>query len=615
MSSGENNEFWDLRQKNAFNVFVCAMISQKKEDFIVRKVLGCWSDFLTKLPEEQCQKLIHVEKSSKIIKMLFHKLGQSRTYFTQMRLVEILHIYSKYLPDRGLKLMEDVKLNGSSQLYDQLHELFLQITFDDFVETCRRFLNFYNTHLGKKSGIVSILGNLRILNHQTFSRNDVHSDFFDFNSKGLSMSFFLSKKFFVQNHISEEWIYVEIEDFEIDAMEFDDISDPMEKNIQLTIHPEKYFILDSAGKTVHNIPELEKLVIEICDDSGMNKCFRENVYARYKNRTKIHDDATTKGDDESLLSFSTYNTDFCNSSMIEQVKNRNLSINTSFQEKEPTSFKQNRILNIFNSLPQKKDLAKSDISDDCYVMSQKNDKKSEDLYSSIDYGRRLENVAYQLEKNVQKVRPMPEKPPKRSTQHVEPFILINNSIPVVANKRPVKLPQLPRTEAIIKDVYDLHDDGGDSPIVPYKSFISQEREKKKNQLLEISSAMEEITHDTEDFTLDSNENGNYIPIVPKKSSLKKRQVEKLTVPRKSVQPAQKKRSIQTRSKETKNKNNEISPEKVTIILPVSSKTSAKTRKLNVKQMTPPSVIKKTKSHNQNARKAIFYSSSEDNFEI
>ena len=67
--------------------------------------------------------------------MLFHKIGRARTYYTQMRLVEILHIYSKYLPDGGFKLMEaDVKLIGSPQLYDQLHSLFLQINFDDFVD-------------------------------------------------------------------------------------------------------------------------------------------------------------------------------------------------------------------------------------------------------------------------------------------------------------------------------------------------------------------------------------------------------------------------------------------------------------------------------------------------
>ena len=67
MSSGDNNESWDSHQKNAFNVFLSVMISQNKEDFIIRKVLGCWSDFLTKLPEEQCAKLIQVAKSSKIM--------------------------------------------------------------------------------------------------------------------------------------------------------------------------------------------------------------------------------------------------------------------------------------------------------------------------------------------------------------------------------------------------------------------------------------------------------------------------------------------------------------------------------------------------------------------
>lgn len=67
MSSGDNNEGWDMHQKNAFNVFASAMISQKKEDYIVRQVLGCWSTFLTKLPENECEKLIYVQKSSKIM--------------------------------------------------------------------------------------------------------------------------------------------------------------------------------------------------------------------------------------------------------------------------------------------------------------------------------------------------------------------------------------------------------------------------------------------------------------------------------------------------------------------------------------------------------------------
>ena len=67
-------------------------------------------------------------------KMLFHKLGTARTYSTQMRFVEILHFYLKYIPDRVLNLMKDERFIESSQLYVQLHELFLQIDFDNFVE-------------------------------------------------------------------------------------------------------------------------------------------------------------------------------------------------------------------------------------------------------------------------------------------------------------------------------------------------------------------------------------------------------------------------------------------------------------------------------------------------
>ena len=444
-----------------------------------------------------------------------------------------------------------------------------------------------------------MLGNLRILNHQTFSKDDMKADFFDFNTKCLSMSFLIPKKIFVKNHISTEWIYVEIEDFEIDAMEFENFTDPTENNIQLTIHPTKYFILDSAGKTVRNIPELEKLVIEIHDESRKKKTFLDNVYARYKNRTKINDDATTKGDDESLISFETYNTDFCNNSMIEQVKNRNLSINTSFQEIDPTTIKQNRIMNIFNTSPHKQDFANTDKYE------------SEDLYSSIDYGRRHENAVFQLEKNVQKVRPMQEKPPKRDALLVEPFISSNISVPVFTNKRVVKLPQLTRTEALRQDVFNVREDDG--PIVPYKSFISQEREKKK-QLLKISSAQEEIIPDSEDFTLedDINVDDDYIYPVQKQSSTKKVQVKKLPAPRISAKPARK-RSNQTRSKKnTAKQNNEALPNKEVMLNPESSsKLPAKTRNLSVKPTNSRIVLNDTKSLKNNARKAIFISSSED----
>ncbi|CAO1361997.1 unnamed protein product [Diamesa hyperborea] len=608
MSSGDNNECWDLHQKNAFNVFVSAMISQKKEDFIIRKVLGCWSDFLTKLPEEQCAKLINCAKSSKIIKMLFHKLGQARTYFTQMRLVEILHIYSKYLPDGGFKLMEDVKFTGSSQLYDQLHILFIQINIDDFVETSRRFLNFYNTYLGKKNGIVSMLGRLRILNQQIFSKNDIHSDFFDFNGKCLSMSFFIPKKYFTKNVLSTERIYVEIEDFEIDTMEFDDFTDPTEKNIQLSIHPIKYFILDSAGKTVHNIPELEKLVIEINDENSKKKNFRENLYANYKNRTKNHDDATATRDDESLMSFATYNTDFCNNSMIEQVKNRNLSINASLQEIEPAST-QDRIINIFNSSPQKLDISKTP-SDIFLTHSQKQHKQSEELYSSIDYGRRHEQAVYQIEKAVQKVRPMQEIPPNNNNIQIEQFQPTVTSVPIVHNKRAVKLPQMKRTEALRQDVYEVIDDDGDAPVIPYSSFISQERERKKKLMLQQSNALDDIIPDSEDFTLEDNliAYEEFIPKVAKTSTNKKAQVKRL---------AQPKRTIQTRSKkEPAGKNVKKSPVKKIISLPdTSSKPPTKSRKLPVIEIKSPAVLKNTRNSVKSTRKIIISSSSsEDEFD-
>jgi hypothetical protein len=62
-----NPEFWDIRQQNAFNLFICAMISKKKEDYVLRKALGCWSEFLNKIPEDVLRKIIDIGNNSKIV--------------------------------------------------------------------------------------------------------------------------------------------------------------------------------------------------------------------------------------------------------------------------------------------------------------------------------------------------------------------------------------------------------------------------------------------------------------------------------------------------------------------------------------------------------------------
>lgn len=466
--------------------------------------------------------------------------------------------------------------------------------------------------MGKKNGIVSMLGRLRILNHQSFSKSDIHSDFLDFNGKCLSMSFFIPKKFLTKNVITTELMYVELEDFEIDAMEFDDFTDPNEKNIQLSIQPIKYFILDSNGKTVLNIPDLEKLVIEINDESSIKKNFSEKVYSHYKNRTKNQDDATTNRDDESIMSFATYNTDFCNSPMIEQVKNRNLSIKPSFQEIEPSStLNQNKIMNVYNR-SQQMDLSKS-TSDVFLPLSQKQPKQSEDLYSSIDYGRRHENAAFQIEKVVQKVRPMQEIPPKRCNIQIERIQTTNTSVPVVQNKRVVKNPRTKRIEALRQDVYDAIDDGGVSPVIPYQSFISQEREKRKRLLQ--NKNFDEIIPDSEDFTLEDNfdTDEKLIPTVAKKSKNKKVPVKKVTQVKSSTKAAPK-RAMQTRSKkETAPKKLKTAKENITPPK-ISLKPAAKTKKQPKNHREPPIMMNESKTIEKTTRRVIFSSSSsEDHF--
>ena len=210
---------------------------------------------------------------------------------------------------------------------------------------------------------------------------------------------------------------MEIEEFEIDAMELDNYSDPTENNIQLTIDSAKYV--------------------------------------------------------------------------------RTHSPNTSFQEIEPTnSIKQNRIMNILNTSPHKKYFPKS----------------------SIDYGRRYQNAAIQLDKNVQKVRPMQEKPPKRDAVLVESFTSLNISVPVITNKRVVKLPQFKRTEALRQDVYDVRKD-------------------------------DSTTIHSEDFTLEDNANVDDDYIYPVQSSTRKVQVKNIPAPKISPE-SDRKRFIQTRSNKT-----------------------------------------------------------------
>ena len=129
---------WSLRDSNAFLLMITSLLLKRKDELVVRQICDIMKMFTRAIPLNQLKSLMKINQ--KHIQYIFNKISKVSTYFTQVKLLEILHIVLDFLDDKGEKVIKLEKLFATSNIsrtMDLFHALdlgnFLNVSLFDLV--------------------------------------------------------------------------------------------------------------------------------------------------------------------------------------------------------------------------------------------------------------------------------------------------------------------------------------------------------------------------------------------------------------------------------------------------------------------------------------------------
>lgn len=99
---------WTLRDSNAFLLMITTMLLKRKEEFLIRKISVIMKEFVLQLPEAQLMNLVKLHQ--KPARLIFHKLSKVSTYYTQMKILDVLNVILKVSDDGGAKVINQESL-------------------------------------------------------------------------------------------------------------------------------------------------------------------------------------------------------------------------------------------------------------------------------------------------------------------------------------------------------------------------------------------------------------------------------------------------------------------------------------------------------------------------
>lgn len=79
---------WSLRDSNAFLLMVTSLLLKRKEDNVIRHASSILKEFVIHLPKVHLKPLANIHK--KHIQLIFHKMSKVATFYTQMKLLDVL---------------------------------------------------------------------------------------------------------------------------------------------------------------------------------------------------------------------------------------------------------------------------------------------------------------------------------------------------------------------------------------------------------------------------------------------------------------------------------------------------------------------------------------------
>jgi hypothetical protein len=124
---------WPLRDSNAFLLMIACLLLKRKDETVVRQTCCIIKKFASLVSRTQLKNLVKIHQ--KEIQYILSKMSKVSTYYTQMKLLEILHIILSVLDDGGEKIIKQdryVAVCSNSMVSDTVN-FFLDINLNNFL--------------------------------------------------------------------------------------------------------------------------------------------------------------------------------------------------------------------------------------------------------------------------------------------------------------------------------------------------------------------------------------------------------------------------------------------------------------------------------------------------
>ncbi|XP_070502536.1 synaptonemal complex protein 1-like [Chironomus tepperi] len=297
-------------------VGICTtMLIRRKEEDVIRSTCVVLRETLEIIPLSTLK--VIVTKYAKTLSFIFQKLYVVQTYYTQLRVLEIFVFITKdlkkLLSDTISKhhLLRSAKEEAVKLVIDKINK----IDFNDFENSSRKFLRFYNNILFPKTCILSVEGRMTKMNGHPVKQKE--SMLVNFNGRNLTVSFFVPNSLFLSQETAKiENDFLVFIEFECKSIESISKVYKGRHYTDVTIDVTQAATYNE-DMTRESLDEIKKVSLRLIDEEATLKKFSDVFLEKYKQKERMIGDPASGIDKMSIMTFQT------SASLLDDLKTMN----------------------------------------------------------------------------------------------------------------------------------------------------------------------------------------------------------------------------------------------------------------------------------------------------
>lgn len=107
------------------------MLLKQKDELLIRQITVILKEFVMQLPKTQLESLVKLHQ--KPVRLIFRKMNKVMTYYTQMKLLDVLITFLKLLDDGGAKLISEAFVDSNRETIQDVLHYFDSVDSKDFL--------------------------------------------------------------------------------------------------------------------------------------------------------------------------------------------------------------------------------------------------------------------------------------------------------------------------------------------------------------------------------------------------------------------------------------------------------------------------------------------------